>query len=207
MRIISGKYRGHQLVAFKADHIRPTTDRVKETLFNKLMFRLEDAKVADLFCGTGNLGIEALSRDARHCTFVEKSPKSLAITRQNLEKLKIPPGEYKIINMDVIGFLKSYSGEAFDVILADPPFTEKMAHSVLEAAYQSAAFGPNTILAIESEQKERLDEVYGEVVQMAKKSYGDKFLTLFCHKSAMEQETEENTDENAEENSGENSDE
>jgi len=72
MRIIAGKYRGHQLVAFKADHIRPTTDRVKETLFNKFQFQIADAKVADLFCGTGNLGIEALSRDAQFCTFVEK---------------------------------------------------------------------------------------------------------------------------------------
>jgi 16S rRNA (guanine966-N2)-methyltransferase len=129
MRIIAGKYRGHQLVAFKADHIRPTTDRVKETLFNKLQFQMQDANVADLFCGTGNLGIEALSRDAKFCTFVEKNPKSVAIARQNLEKLKVPAKDYKIIVMDVIAFLKSYSGDSFDVILADPPFTEKMAHA------------------------------------------------------------------------------
>ncbi len=190
MRIISGKYRGHQLVAFKADHIRPTTDRVKETLFNKLMFRLEGARVADLFCGTGNLGIEALSRDAVHCTFVEKNPKSLAITRQNLEKLKVPSAEYRIISMDVLSYLKSYSGEAFDVILADPPFTEKMAHAVLTAAAQGTAFGQNTVLAIESEQKERLDEVYDDIVQMDKKSYGDKFLTLFCHRDALAEDEE-----------------
>ncbi|MBV2168980.1 MAG: 16S rRNA (guanine(966)-N(2))-methyltransferase RsmD, partial [Bdellovibrio sp.] len=125
MRIIAGKYRGHQLVAFKADHIRPTTDRVKETLFNKLQFQIEGAKVVDLFCGTGNLGIEALSREASFCTFVEKNPKSLTITRQNLEKLKVPTSQYKIINMDVLGFLKAYQGEPFDIVFADPPFTEK----------------------------------------------------------------------------------
>ncbi|MNJ92674.1 Ribosomal RNA small subunit methyltransferase D [compost metagenome] len=195
MRIISGKYRGHQLVAFKADHIRPTTDRVKETLFNKLMFRLDGARVADLFCGTGNLGIEALSRDASFCTFVEKNPRSIAITRQNIEKLKVPSSEYKIINMDVLGFLKSYSGEAFDIILADPPFTEKMAHAVLEAAHGSAAFGVHTILAIESEQKERLDDTYGDVVRYDKKSYGDKFLSMFCHKEALAQEAESEEEE------------
>lgn len=195
MRIISGKYRGHHLVAFKADHIRPTTDRVKETLFNKLMFRLEGATVVDLFCGTGNLGIESLSRDAAFVTFVEKNPRSLAITRQNLEKLKVPAKEYKIVGMDVIAFLKSYSGEAFDIILADPPFTEKMAHAVLEAAHDSAAFGINTILAIESEQKERLDDEYGNVVRYDKKSYGDKFLSLFCHREALQEETEESADE------------
>lgn len=191
MRIISGKYRGHQLVSFKADHIRPTTDRVKETLFNKLMFRIEGARVADLFCGTGNLGIEALSRDAVSCTFVEKNPKSIAITRQNLEKLKVPSTQYRIINMDVLGFLKSYSGDSFDIILADPPFTEKMAHSVLEAAHKSAAFGLGTVLAIESEQKERLDDTYGDIVCFDKKTYGDKFLSLFCHREALEGENHE----------------
>jgi 16S rRNA (guanine966-N2)-methyltransferase len=139
MRIIAGKYRGHQLVSFKADHIRPTTDRVKETLFNKLQFQLEGAVVADLFCGTGNLGIEALSRDAKFCTFVEKNPKSLTITRQNFEKLKVPSSSYKVVNMEVIAFLKSYEGEAFDIIFADPPFTEKMAHFVVEAASESKA--------------------------------------------------------------------
>ncbi|MBO9666945.1 MAG: 16S rRNA (guanine(966)-N(2))-methyltransferase RsmD [Bdellovibrio sp.] len=190
MRIIAGKYRGHQLVAFKADHIRPTTDRVKETLFNKLQFQLEGANVADLFCGTGNLGIEALSREASFCTFVEKNPKSLAITRQNFEKLKVPASAYKIVNMDVIAFLKSYSGEPFDIIFADPPFTEKMAHFVMEAAGESAAFGVNTTLAIESQAKERMEDRYGKVVRFSKKEYGDKILSMFCHESALEEEAD-----------------
>ncbi|KYG63335.1 16S rRNA (guanine(966)-N(2))-methyltransferase RsmD [Bdellovibrio bacteriovorus] len=191
MRIISGKYRGHQLVAFKADHIRPTTDRVKETLFNKIQFQIDGANVADLFCGTGNLGIEALSRDAKFCTFVEKNPKSLTITRQNLEKLKVPNSEYKIINMDVIAFLKSYQGEAFDIILADPPFTEKMAHSVMEAASVSAGFAEHTIMAIESEKKERMEERYGSLVRYDQKDYGDKYLNMFCHEAALKEENNE----------------
>lgn len=188
MRIIAGKYRGHQLVAFKADHIRPTTDRVKETLFNKLQFDIADAKVADLFCGTGNLGIESLSRDANFCTFVEKNPKSLTITRQNLEKLKVPASSYKIINMDVISFLKSYKGEPFDIIFADPPFTEKMAHDVMEAAQVSEAFGPHTQLAIESQAKERMEDRYGHLVRFSKKEFGDKHLSLFCHEEALKDE-------------------
>ena len=188
MRIIAGKYRGHQLVAFKADHIRPTTDRVKETLFNKLQFQIADAKVIDCFCGTGNLGIEALSRDAQFCTFVEKNPKSLTITRQNLDKLKVPKESYKIVNMDVIAFLKGDKGEPVDIIFADPPFTEKMAHSVMEAASVSEAFGPNTVLAIESEQKERMDERYKDLVRYNVKEYGDKFLSMFCHISALKEE-------------------
>lgn len=196
MRIIAGKYRGHQLVAFKADHIRPTTDRVKETLFNKLQFQIEGANVADLFCGTGNLGIEALSRDARFCTFVEKNPKSLTITRQNFEKLKIPASSYKVITMDVIDFLKSYKGEPFDIIFADPPFTEKMAHFVVEAASGSAAFGAQTVMAIESQAKERMEDRYGQLVRFSKKDYGDKILSMFCHESALEQDSQEEGAEN-----------
>ncbi|MEN0058087.1 MAG: 16S rRNA (guanine(966)-N(2))-methyltransferase RsmD [Bdellovibrio sp.] len=188
MRIIAGKYKGHQLVAFKADHIRPTTDRVKETLFNKLQFQLEGAQVADLFCGTGNLGIEALSREAQFCTFVEKNPRSLTITRQNLEKLRVPSSSYKIVNMDVLGFLKGYKGEPFDIIFADPPFTEKMAHFVMEAAAVSAAFASHTVLAIESERKERMEDRYGSLVRFSVKEFGDKYLSLFCHESALEQE-------------------
>lgn len=190
MRIIAGKYRGHQLVSFKADHIRPTTDRVKETLFNKIQFQIEGANVADLFCGTGNLGIEALSRNASFCTFVEKNPKSLTITRQNLEKLKVPKQEYKIVNMDVIAFLKNFDGEPFDIILADPPFTEKMAHDVMEAASQSAAFAEHTVLAIESEKKERMEERYGSLVRYDQKDYGDKYLNMFCHVNSLEKEAE-----------------
>lgn len=188
MRIIAGKYRGHQLVAFKADHIRPTTDRVKETLFNKLQFQIQEAKVADLFCGTGNLGIEALSREASFCTFVEKNPKSLAISRQNLEKLRVPASCYRIINMDVLAFLKNYQEEPFDIIFADPPFTEKMAHAVMEAASISQAFAEHTVLAIESERKERMEDRYGSLIRYSKKEFGDKILSLFCHEKALEKE-------------------
>jgi 16S rRNA (guanine966-N2)-methyltransferase len=191
MRIIAGKYKGHQLVAFKADHIRPTTDRVKETLFNQIQFDIAGATILDLFCGTGNLGLESLSRDASHCTFVEKNTKSLTITRQNIEKLKVPASAYKITNMEVISYLKSYKGVPFDIILADPPFTEKMAHFVVEAASQSEAFGPNTLLAIESERKERMDDQYGDLIRYKVKEFGDKYLSMFRHKSSIEASEED----------------
>lgn len=82
MRIISGKYRGRRLSAFNAPHIRPTTDRVKETMFNKLMGQVEGARVLDLFAGTGNLGIESLSRGANWVEFVESNRKSLEILKK-----------------------------------------------------------------------------------------------------------------------------
>lgn len=187
MRIIAGRFKGHQLVAFKADHIRPTTDRVKETLFNKLQFDIDGAQVLDLFCGTGNLGLEAISRGAVFCTFVEKNPKSLTIARQNIEKLRVEKNLYKIVSMDVLAFLRSYNEEPVDIIFADPPFTEKMAHDVMEAAAQSKAFGAHTILAIESAAKERMESEYahaefGDLERFDYREYGDKILSFFRRK-------------------------
>lgn len=182
MRIISGKYKGHPLVAFEADHIRPTTDRVKETLFNKLMFQIEGTRVLDLFAGTGNLGIEALSRGAREVIFVEMHPKSIQILKKNLEKLKVPTSDYKIINMDVLSYLKRYDGEAFDIIFADPPFTETMAHAVMEHVCTSKAFGADTLLTIESEKRERMESTYGDLERYDQRTFGYKILSFFRKK-------------------------
>jgi 16S rRNA (guanine966-N2)-methyltransferase len=186
MRIISGKYKGHPLVNFKADHIRPTTDRVKETLFNKLMFDIEGTRVVDLFAGTGNLGIEALSRGAREVVFVEKHPQSIQILQQNLEKLRVPPTDYRIINMDVLVYLKNYKGDAFDIIFADPPFTEKMAHKVMEQASCSEAFGAQTLMTIESERRERMHDFYGDLERYDHREFGDKILSFFSKKKDKE---------------------
>lgn len=190
MRIISGKYKGHHLVSFQADHIRPTTDRVKETLFNKLfnkningsLFDFEGSQVLDLFCGTGNLGLEALSRGACFVTFVDLSKKSLEITKKNIEKLKVPKEQYKIILKDVAAYLQLYQGDPYKLILIDPPFTKKMAHEVMLAASQSKAIGFETVLAIESETHERIDSVYEDLVCFDAREYGDKTLSFFCKK-------------------------
>jgi 16S rRNA (guanine966-N2)-methyltransferase len=182
MRIISGKYKGHHLVSFNADHIRPTTDRVKESLFNKLMFDIEGAQVLDLFCGTGNLGLEAISRDASFVTFVDANRKSLDITKKNIEKLKVPSANFRIVQGDVLKFLKNYVGDPVNIIFADPPFTEKMAHEVMLCADVSAAFGPQTILAIESAGKERIDTEYTTLERFDAREYGDKVLSFFRKK-------------------------
>ncbi len=182
MRIIAGKYKGHHLVSFKGDHIRPTTDRVKESLFNKLMFEIEGTRVLDLFCGTGNLGLEALSRGAEFVTFVDANRKSLEITRQNIEKLKISKGCYKIVQLDVLKFLRSYTEGPVNIIFCDPPFTEMMAHEVMLAADRSLAFGEATILAIESAGKERIDTDYSNLERFDAREYGDKTLSFFRKK-------------------------
>ena len=180
MRIISGKYKGRQLVSFKADHIRPTMDRIKETIFNKWMMYVDGAKVLDLFAGTGNLGIEALSRGATHVTFVEKNSKSMNIVKENLQLLKVDKSEYQIQLKDVLAFVRQNSDATYDLIFIDPPFTEKMAHDVMNAVGKSNLFKAHTRIVIESIKQERIDDTYGALVCYDRLDYGDKFLSFFA---------------------------
>ncbi|MBC7464389.1 MAG: 16S rRNA (guanine(966)-N(2))-methyltransferase RsmD [Bdellovibrio sp.] len=182
MRIVSGKYKGRILTSFTADHIRPTMDRVKETLFNKWMHEVDGAKVLDLFSGTGSLGLEALSRGAKHVEFVDLNLKSIQILKKNIELLKIPRTELMVVQRDVIAFLKKYHGDPFNLIMIDPPFTEKMAHAVMTALDASACFDDNTLIAIESIKQERMDEEYTHLIRYDFKDYGDKYLSFFRKK-------------------------
>lgn len=183
MRIISGRFKGRVLASFQADHIRPTTDRVKESLFNKWMGYVEEARVLDLFSGTGNLGIESLSRGAKHVDFVELNNKSIQILKKNIELLKLEPAEYSITKQDVLLYLKKYQAEPYNLILADPPFTEKMAHDVMQTLDSSKCFDENTLIAIESHKKERIDEAYVNLYRYDFNDYGDKVLSFFAKKA------------------------
>ncbi len=178
MRIIAGKFRGRRLSSFKADHIRPTTDRVKESIFNKLQGYFDGARVLDLFSGTGNLTCEAISRGAATVDAVELSKKSIAIIRENLELLEIGP-EVQIFADDVLKYLNKYQGAPYDVILADPPFTEKLADQVLAALAASAAVGPDTVIMIEASSHETVKEVYPGLELRDRRDYGDKQVSFW----------------------------
>jgi 16S rRNA (guanine966-N2)-methyltransferase len=183
MRIISGKYKGHPLKKFDADHIRPTTDRVKETLFNKLMGQVEDSRVLDLFSGTGNLGIEAISRGATWVDLVESHRRSVQIIRDNMDHLKIRDG-YKIHAVDVFKYLKTYTGPAYDLIFADPPFTETLADSVMTALAESSCFHEYTTIVIESARKEQCLDRYPPLIRLDLREFGDKNLNFFEREKA-----------------------
>ena len=182
MRIVSGKWKGRQLVSFKADHIRPTTDRVKESVFNTLQGELEGARVLDLFSGTGNLSFESISRGARQVVAVEISKKSIAIIHKNVEALAVGD-ELVVHNEDVLKFLRQYQGEPFDLIFADPPFTEALSHSVLQALASSRVVAAHSTVVIESAKREQVDEEYEgserTLVRSAKRDFGDKFVSYF----------------------------
>lgn len=185
MRVIGGRFKGRNLKSFDADHIRPTTDRVKESLFNILMGHFEGARVLDLFAGTGNLSIEALSRGAASVDAVEKHPKSIQIIFENLKMIKIE-NEIRVHKEDAFKFVKAFSGEHFDVIFIDPPFTEQLADSIMAEIAKSKVWSPDTILAIESAKKEKLLGEYGPLVAIDRRLFGDKVLTFFKAESQGE---------------------
>lgn len=182
MRIISGKFRGRRLVSFNADHIRPTTDRVKESVFNKLQGEWDGAKVLDLFAGTGNIGFEAISRGASSVVAVELSAKSIDIIRRNVEELKIGR-EHRIIKDNVLKWLAKFRGGPFDIVMADPPFTESLAHATLELLSKSEAVGTSTTVVVEASSHERVDESYENLVCTDRRDYGDKLISFWSRPS------------------------
>ena len=177
MRIIAGRFKGHRLVAFKANHIRPTTDRVKETIFNKIQSHIPGAKVLDLFSGTGSLGLEALSRGAESVQFVDSHAKSIHILNQNVDKLDVR-GSVSISKVDVLRFLKQ-AEDSFDLIFIDPPFTKKMGEEVMQTLAQSKVFHAQSLILIESTKHENMQDHYLELERIDVKSFGDKDLSVF----------------------------
>lgn len=177
MRIISGRFKGRKLVEFKAQHIRPTTDRVKESLFNIIQNEISGARVLDLFSGTGNLGLEALSRGAISVTFVEESGLSLSILKKNISLLGVD-SEVEIVRNDVFKYLKNATG-GFNLVLIDPPFTESWADEVMKAISQSAVLMPSALIAIESAKKEPILDQYPDLDLLDRRPFGDKSLSLF----------------------------
>jgi 16S rRNA (guanine966-N2)-methyltransferase len=176
MRVISGKFKGRSLVTFQADHIRPTTDRVKESLFNIIQAEVENAIALDLFAGTGSLGIEALSRGAQKVTFVEKNKKSLQIVKENLNQLGV---EAEVLAEDVFDFMKDKPSTKYDLIFIDPPFTEVLGDKIMSELAKSEIFAENVTVAIETGTKEPISKEYGQLKCVTQRVFGDKTLSIF----------------------------
>ncbi len=186
MRIISGKWGGRRLLSFRADHIRPTTDRVKESIFNRLQPYLPEARVLDLYAGTGNLSFEALSRGAAYVESVENHRKSIQIIQSNRRHLGLDggaggggEGEQRVVCEDVMRFLRRYAGSGFDLILIDPPFTQSLADATMSALSESQVCKNGTIVVIESSGQEPIADQYGVLQLEARKIFGDKTVSFF----------------------------
>ncbi len=190
MRIISGTSRGRKLVTPKRYAVRPTSDRVKESLFNILGSEIEGKVVLDLFAGTGNLGIEALSRGAERVIFVEKGRQALRLIQTNLHQFGLVDRS-EIIPKDVnraIGILKQ-RGECFDLILMDPPYEKGLIQRTLMKLNTHPIYDRDSILVIEHNRREPLPRILDGWNLIRQQKIGDallSFLTLQVRAEAPE---------------------
>ncbi len=175
MRVITGEARGRKLLTLEGEDVRPTTDKVKESIFNIIQFDLEGAYVLDLFAGSGQLGIEALSRGAKHCVFVDSSQKSVDVVKANLKTC----GFEKRASV-FCGDGKMYVGlsrDTFDIALLDPPYNKQILDSVLPVvAEKMADYG---VILCESAVNEVLPETAGEFKLYREYKYGKIKITAY----------------------------
>ncbi len=151
MRVIAGKARSIPLYSVEGQDTRPTTDRIKETLFNVLQNELADCLFIDLFAGSGGIGIEALSRGARKAVFIEKAPKAVACIKTNLEKTKLAE-QAEVLATDVVtGIYRLEGSEPADFIFMDPPYHENLEQQVLEALKNSSLVDEYTTIIVEAD--------------------------------------------------------
>ena len=173
MRIVGGKYKSRTLVEFGGFDVRPTSDKVRESFFNIIQNRIYGAKFLDVFCGTGAMGIEAISRGASFVHFNDNSRESLKILNQNLTKLKVDE-DFKQTNSDALVLLKNLT-EKFDIIYVDPPYKKDMGQEVVSNCL--GRLNEDGIVVLEDE-KPFGGQVEG-LVQFDQRKYGRAYLTFF----------------------------
>ena len=169
MRIIAGKFKGRNLDVPKTD-LRPTLDRTKETLFNILQFDIPEKNVLDLFAGSGNLGIEALSRGANKVVFVDINKEATKIIKQNCVKCGCI-NDVAIVNMP---FDSAISGikEKFDIVFADPPYQSDMYFNILKRLDRSDVLNVDAIVVCEHSREEYLPDKVGNLSKYRVKNMG-----------------------------------
>ena len=148
MRIISGEAGGRKLREPKGMDTRPTTDKVKESLFNIIQFELEGRRVLDLFAGTGQLGLEALSRGAEHCTFVDQRREAAALVKENVKLCRFED-RARVVQGESQAFLRA-CGEKFDVIFLDPPYQTNLLEQCIEKITRFDILREHGIIVCES---------------------------------------------------------
>ncbi|NLJ93563.1 MAG: 16S rRNA (guanine(966)-N(2))-methyltransferase RsmD [Aeromonadales bacterium] len=149
IRIIGGLWRGRKLPVLNSEGLRPTTDRIKETLFNWLMFDVNERRCLDLFAGSGSLGFEALSRGASQVIMVEKDHQVAQQLSQNLARL--PQAPARVVNIDAVRYLAS-STTPFDLVFLDPPFHQELLPQVCQLLEEQGWLSVNAKIYIEREQ-------------------------------------------------------
>ncbi len=180
MRVIGGEYRGRRLGTVPGLDVRPTSDRLRETLFNILSPVIPEARFLDLCAGSGAVGIEALSRGARQVTFVEQSRKACAVIQKNLDLLGITEGAL-VLNRDAASAIRHLDerGEAFDLIYFDPPYDSSLYARVLELIGVSNVLGKEGTVTVEHRAKNLLETDYKGLTALRQVKQGESQLVFY----------------------------
>lgn len=180
MRVITGQAKGRKLKAPKGMNTRPTSDRTKESLFNIIGDRVIDAKILDLYAGTGALGIEALSRGADSAVLVEKDPRVVKSIRENLELTGLA-GQAEVICRDAdeaVGYFAART-KNFDLIFLDPPYLRDLLQKTLETLSRNKIVAPGGWVITESSKLDSLPDNYGNLKKIRQERYGDTILSFY----------------------------
>lgn len=193
-RVIAGAAGGRRIRALPGRETRPTADRVKEALFNILGERVDGSRVLDLFAGTGNLGIEALSRGAVRAVFVDRDARSARLIRENLAGLGFA-GRGEVLAHDAQSALArlSAAGEAFDLIFLDPPYGQGLLPPLLAALAATGVLAPGGVVVAEHSRRDTLPEAAGPLIMSDRRRYGDTMLSFFSAAGREPAETGESS--------------
>ena len=177
MRVITGKARGVQLKTPEGMQTRPTTDRVKEALFSIIHFEIPGARVLDLFGGTGQLGIEALSRGAASAVFVDAREESCRLIRENLKRTKLE-SEARVVCSDYVSYLRSCN-EMYDIIFLDPPYSETFLENSLKLISEIDILQSGGIIVTERPAGKELLCDFPGLSRSKDYKYSSTILTIF----------------------------
>lgn len=180
MRVIAGIAKSLPLKTIEGSDTRPTTDRIKETLFNMINYDLCDCCFLDLFSGSGAIGIEALSRGAAFAVFAERNPKAVQCIKENLSFTRLEK-QSEVFLGDVLSVLKSLEGKnKFDIIFMDPPYGKDLEKNVLEYLSKSSLIKEDTTIIVEAELATSFEylEEYGYQINKVKKYKTNKHVFI-----------------------------
>ncbi len=167
MRVIAGKYRGKKLKEFDLPSTKPTLDRVKEAIFNHIQFDVLDARVLDLFSGTGAFGIEAISRGAQSVQMIENNEQAVKIIKDNLKGVE---GNFSLKKIDAISYLQNCT-EQFDIILLDPPYKTTLGTDAINIILERNLLAAQGIIIFETNKEHEFNFAYPDF-EIRKKQYG-----------------------------------
>ncbi len=180
MRIISGIWKGRRLASPKGMDVRPTSDKVKEAIFNIIRTRISGSKALDLFAGTGSLGLEILSRGGIKVVFVEKNPHVLSALKTNCNAIASPE-QYDIIPMDSFDAIKllSSKNQSFDLIFIDPPYQSKLQSKALNDLCGASLLVHEGVVIVEHDHKDVQSDKIQDIVKIYERKIGNTCVSLF----------------------------